>query len=56
MGTRGLVETDKRQTLIDILDDDSLLNIFYHHRPVLLEEDDIGDTHSRLLEGGRWKR
>ena len=40
MSTRGLGDTDncKRQTLIDILDDDFLLNIFYHHKPVLLEE------------------
>ena len=51
MGTRGLGDTDKRQTLVDILDDDSHLNIFYHRRPVLLEEDDIGDINNKLLEG-----
>ena len=39
---------------IDILDDDSLLNIFYHCRPVLLDE----DTHSkgRIFLGGEWVR
>jgi hypothetical protein len=47
-----------RRTLIDILDDDSLLKIFYYCRPDLLEEDggDIGDIDNKLLEGGRWER
>ena len=56
----ALGDTNRRRTgtLIDILDDDSLLNIFYHCRPVLLEEDggDIGDIDNKLLEGGRWER
>ena len=43
---------------IHILDDDSLLNVFYHHRPFLLGEDEDEDI--RLIGGkegwvrGRW--
>ena len=44
---------NRRRTCIDILDDDSLLNIFYLYRlPVLLEEGDSGDI---ALWGGRWE-
>jgi hypothetical protein len=40
---------------IDILDDDSLLNIFYLYRPFLLGEDEGGET--RLLQGDEgWGR
>ena len=45
--------TNRRRTFIDILDDDSLLYIFYHCKPVLLEE---GDHDNVVLEGGRWER
>ena len=42
-------------TSIHILDDDSLLNVFYFYRPFLLGEDD--DDDSRLIGGvGRWVR
>jgi len=40
---------------IHILDDDSLLNVFYHCRPVLLDEDETGDD-TRVLLGGEWGR
>ena len=45
--------TNRRRTYIDILDDDSLLNIFYHCRPPvpLMEGDDDGVD----LWGGRWE-
>ena len=44
---------NRRRTCIDILDDDSLLNIFYLYRPpVLSEEGDSGDI---ALWGGRWE-
>ena len=56
----GYTRPNRRRTLalIHILDDDSLLNIFYNCRPALLEEDgsDIGDIDNKLLEGGRWER
>ena len=54
----ALRDINRRRTLIDTLDDDSLLNIFNHCRPTLLEEDgnDIGDIDNKLLEGGRWER
>ena len=38
-----------------MLDDDSLLNMFYFYRPFLLGED-IEDEDYRLLGGGRWDR
>ncbi|KAH9965649.1 hypothetical protein BJV74DRAFT_799593 [Russula compacta] len=41
-------------SFIHILDDDSLLNIFYLYRPVLLNEDEDGDV--LILQGGRWDR
>ena len=41
-------------TFIHTLDDDSLLNIFYLYRPVLLDEDEDDDT--RILQGGKWAR
>ncbi|KAH9961875.1 hypothetical protein BJV74DRAFT_346686 [Russula compacta] len=46
-------ESQHWRSLIHILDDDSLLNIFYLYRPVLLDgdEDDIG-----ILQGGEWDR
>lgn len=40
---------------IHILDDDSLFNVFYHCRPVLLDEDDVDDD-TRVLLGGDWGR
>jgi len=43
--------TNRRRTYIDILDDDSLLYIFYRCRPVAFEEGGDRD----VLEGGRWK-
>ena len=44
---------NRRRTWIDILDDDSLLTIFYHCRPpVLLEE---GNSDDIALWGGRWE-
>ena len=45
--------TSRRRTCINVLNDDSLLYIFYHCRPVLLEEDDRDNV---VLEGGRWER
>jgi hypothetical protein len=50
----ALGDTNRRRTLIDILCDDSILIVFYHCRPVLLEEygSDIGDVNHELLEGG----
>ena len=44
--------TNRRRTYIDLLDDDSLLYIFYRYRPVVSEE---GGDHDEL-EGGGWKR
>ena len=45
--------TNRRRTCIDILDDDSLLNIFYHCRPLLLLEG--GDVDRIGLWDGRWE-
>lgn len=45
----------KHRPSIHMLDDDSLLNIFYHCRPVLLDEDETGDD-TRVLLGGVWGR
>ena len=43
-------------TSIHVLDDDSLLNIFYIYRPFLSGEDDYHDD-DRLFGGlGRWDR
>jgi len=42
------------RTFIHILDQDSLLDIFYLCRPVLLEEYVTDDT--RILQGGVWAR
>ena len=39
---------------IHILDNDSVLNIFQHYRPIILEEDENDDD--RILEGGEWAR
>jgi len=39
---------------IHILDNDSVLNIFHHYRPIILEEDE--DDDDRILEGGEWGR
>ncbi|KAH9981788.1 hypothetical protein BJV74DRAFT_989281 [Russula compacta] len=41
-------------TSIHTLDDDSLLEIFYLYRPVLLDEDEVDDI--RILQGGEWDR
>lgn len=43
-----------RCTSIHLLDDDSLLNIFYLYRPALLDEAEDNDT--RILQGGEWDR
>jgi hypothetical protein len=40
---------------IHIVDDNSLLNVFYHCRPVLFDEDETGDD-TRVLLGGDWGR
>ena len=45
---------DRPHTSIDILDDDSLLNIFYLSRPLLLDKDE--ENPARILEGGNWDR
>ena len=37
-----------------ILDNDSLLNIFYLCRPILLDEEEVDE--SRILQGGEWVR
>ena len=39
---------------IPILDDDLLLNIFYHSQPVLLDRNEA--DYSRILQGGEWGR
>ncbi|KAH9981783.1 hypothetical protein BJV74DRAFT_65378 [Russula compacta] len=39
---------------IQILDNDSLLNVFYLYRPALLDVDEVDDD--RILEGGEWVR
>ena len=41
-------------TSIDILDDDSLINIFRLYRPILLDEEETNDD--RILQGGEWRR
>lgn len=45
---------NRPHTSIDILDDDSLLNIFYLSRPLLLDKDE--ENPARILEGGNWDR
>ncbi|KAH9981814.1 hypothetical protein BJV74DRAFT_887319 [Russula compacta] len=47
-------ESQHRISSIHILDDDSLLNIFYLYRPVLLYEDE--DDDALILQGGHWDR
>jgi len=42
------------RSLIRVLDDDSLLNIFDLCRPVLLDEDVV--RNDRILQGGKWSR
>jgi len=39
---------------IHILDNDSLLNIFRHSQPVLLDQDE--NSQYRILQGGEWRR
>ena len=41
-------------TSIDVLDDDSLINIFRLYRPDLLDEEETNDVH--ILRGGEWRR
>src|SRR5713226_1476494 len=41
-------------TLIHILDNDSLLNVFSLCRPLILDESEVVDA--EILEGGEWKR
>ena len=51
--------TDRPRTLIDILDDDSLLNIFYHYRPTTSILEDDGDIDSNVdisAPDWEWKR
>lgn len=43
----------QHSTLIDILDNDSLLNMFYLYRPALLKKDE--DHSGRILWGLEWK-
>ncbi|KAH9981819.1 hypothetical protein BJV74DRAFT_66783 [Russula compacta] len=43
-----------RGTFIHTLDDDSLLNIFYLYRPILLDKDEDDDR--LILQGGKWDR
>ena len=43
-----------RGTFIHNIDDDSLLNIFYLYRPVLLDKDE--DDDKCILQGGEWDR
>ena len=43
------------RTLIHLLDDDSLLIIFFFCRPVILDESEVYDTY-QLAEGGEWNR
>jgi len=45
---------NRPHTSIDILDDDSLLNIFYLSRPLLLNKAEKNPA--RILEGGDWNR
>jgi len=45
---------NRSHTFINILDDDSLLNIFYLCRPLLLDEGEENPSH--FLEGGNWDR
>ena len=54
-------DTNRQRKFIDILDDDSLLTIFYHCRPDFSEEDgiDTGGVDSRIdirVPGGKWER
>jgi hypothetical protein len=42
------------KTFIHVLDDDSLLNIFYYCRPVLLDEGDADELD--IIQGGAWDR
>ena len=49
--TRG--GTNRRRTCIDTLDDDSILNIFYHCRPPVVLDETDGDGIG--LWGGRWE-
>ena len=43
-------------TSIHILDDDSLLNVFYLYRPFLLGEDDINEENRLFGGNGGWDR
>lgn len=45
---------NRSHTFINILDDDSLLNIFYLCRPLILDKDERDPA--RILEGGNWDR
>ena len=45
---------NRPNTSINVLDDDSLLNIFYLSRPLLLNKDE--ENPDRILEGGNWDR
>ena len=47
--------TNRPHTFIDILDDDSLLSIFYHCRPPVLLVEGDGDGIGSDPWGGRWK-
>ena len=43
-------------TLIHIVDDDSLLNIFSLCRPLILDESEPETSNIEILEGGKWNR
>src|SRR5713226_1941040 len=51
--TRPTCDRQSR-TLIHILDDDSLLNMFSLCRPLILDESEVVDAN--ILEGGEWNR
>jgi hypothetical protein len=46
--------TTNSVTSIDVLDDDSLINIFRLYRPDLLDKEETNDVH--ILRGGEWRR
>jgi len=52
---RPYTTTNSRHaTSINVLDDDSLINIFRLYRPDLLDQEEINDIH--ILQGGEWRR
>lgn len=49
-----LIGNESPRTLVNLLDDDSLLIIFSLCRPVILDESEADDA--RILGGGEWIR